>query len=286
MANFRCLSDGNHAKPQSLAWCLPETINRAARLKLIPVLLKPQPKAVRQTLNPSRCFGVCWPSVVAIRNSKFCWVTCLVWGSIAEVPYLCIYNQMSSRLFLGASWPFILGREPWNIDYCFSALLILRLVSEGALNIPPFSKMLWNQRVNLYLCIFTLNKIWFIQIPKIWGPNSVISAWQKGYQRKTCSSLLFKAMQKAKTKVRIQSLTQQLPLGLRLCTELSICSKKKLGYNSALDQYLSHKESKTLLTQQWNNFVHLNFSILREQIISLCPAVCFCLLLLHILQLV
>lgn len=29
MANFCCLSDGNHAKPQSLAWCLPETINRA-----------------------------------------------------------------------------------------------------------------------------------------------------------------------------------------------------------------------------------------------------------------
>lgn len=59
MANFCCLSDGNHAKPQSLAWCLPETINRAVRLKLIPVLLKPQPKVVRQSLNPGGCFGVC-----------------------------------------------------------------------------------------------------------------------------------------------------------------------------------------------------------------------------------
>lgn len=28
MANFCRLSDGNHAKPLSLAWCLPETINR------------------------------------------------------------------------------------------------------------------------------------------------------------------------------------------------------------------------------------------------------------------
>lgn len=110
MANFCCLSDGNHAKPRSLAWCLPETINRA-------VLLKPQPKVVRQSLNRGGCFGVCWPSMVAIRNSKFCWVTCLVWGFIAEVPYFRIYHQMLWRLFLGASWPFFrIGREPWNTD--------------------------------------------------------------------------------------------------------------------------------------------------------------------------
>lgn len=175
MPNFCCLSDGNHAKPQSLAWCLLETINRAVRLKHIPVSLQPQPKVVRQSLNPSGCFGVCWLSIVATRNSKFCWVTCLVWGFIAEVPYFCIYDQMLLSLFLGASWPlFRLGRESWNIDYCFPALLIL---SEGILILPQFSKMLWNRRVNLYLCVFTLSKTWFIQIPVIWGPNPVISAW-------------------------------------------------------------------------------------------------------------
>lgn len=70
MASFCCLSDGNHAKPQSLAWSLPETINRAAQLKLIPVLLKPQPKVVRQSLNPGGCFGVCWPSMVAYKKLK------------------------------------------------------------------------------------------------------------------------------------------------------------------------------------------------------------------------
>lgn len=137
MANFCRLSDGNHAKPRSLAWCLPETINRTVRLKLSPGLLKPQPKVVRQSLNPGGYFRVCWPSIVAIRKSKFCWVTCLVRSFIAEVSYSCIHHQMLWSLFSGTSRPsFRLGREPWLGHFCFSAPLILWLFGEGLLILP------------------------------------------------------------------------------------------------------------------------------------------------------
>lgn len=86
---FCWLSDGNHAKPLRLAWCLPETINRTVWLKLSPGLLKPQPRVVRQSLKLGRCFGECW---LSIRKSKLCRVTCLVWVVTAEVLYICIYH--------------------------------------------------------------------------------------------------------------------------------------------------------------------------------------------------
>lgn len=136
MANFCQLSDGNHEKPLSLAWCLPETINRTVQLKLSPGLLKPQPKVVRQSLNPGGCFGVCWPSMVATRKSKFCWVTCLVWGFAAEVSFSCIYHQMLRNLFLDNSW--LASGYVETLDLMASAsqyLLILWLFGEGILNI-------------------------------------------------------------------------------------------------------------------------------------------------------